>query len=378
MIHSFEEHAQQETQRLVAEGVTTIFQGTVITSTGLLAMADILTYDKESQSWTIHEVKSTNTIKEQHLNDLAFQRVAFEDAGYKIGKTTIIHLNKEYVRIPDVAPSELLIEEDVTSQVEKLIPTIRLQAYEAFASLSSLEEPEGCSCREKTKAHHCPGFEYLNPDIPEYSIYDLTHINSKTLIELMHRDIYLIPEIPSDIKLNTVQRNQVQVAITGQPIIDREGISSLLGELEYPLYFFDYETIATALPLYDKCHPYQQIPFQYSLHLISEPGSKIEHFEFLGRSIQENPMLELLENLKKQIGPSSNIIVWYKSFESSRNTEMGKLYPEYAEFLADVNSRIFDLMDIFKDQLFVHPDFRGSNSIKHVEEHTSELQSRQY
>jgi hypothetical protein len=102
------------------------------------------------------------------------------------------------------------------------------------------------------------------------------------------------------------------------------------------------------------------------LHVLNEPGATIEHFEFLGRSSQENPMLELLENLKNQIGAVGNIVVWYKSFESSRNTEMGKLYPEYAEFLADVNSRIFNLMDIFKDQLFVHPDFHGSNSIKHI------------
>jgi len=54
------------------------------------------------------------------------------------------------------------------------------------------------------------------------------------------------------------------------------------------------------------------------------------------------------------------------ALEKGRNTEMGKAFPEYADFLEGVNNRIFDLMDVFSKQHFVHHDFKGSSSIKYV------------
>ena len=40
--------------------------------------------------------------------------------------------------------------------------------------------------------------------------------------------------------------------------------------------------------------------------------------------------------------------------------------PEHADFLDDINSRMFDLMTIFSKQLHIHPDFQGRASIKKV------------
>jgi hypothetical protein len=45
---------------------------------------------------------------------------------------------------------------------------------------------------------------------------------------------------------------------------------------------------------------------------------------------------------------------------------MAAMYPEYAAFLESINARIFDLMDIFKDQHYVDAGFKGSCSIKMV------------
>ena len=45
---------------------------------------------------------------------------------------------------------------------------------------------------------------------------------------------------------------------------------------------------------------------------------------------------------------------------------MSELYPEYSDFLHDINARTFDLMDVFKND-YVDAKFEGSNSIKKVQ-----------
>ncbi|MEX0748773.1 MAG: DUF2779 domain-containing protein [Candidatus Saccharimonadales bacterium] len=366
LVGSYGKKARNETERLVSNDVQAIFQATVYTDKELLAMADIIEFDEATQSWDLYEVKSTNSVKKEHIYDLAFQRVAFEDAGYKIGKVIVIHLDKTYVRKTAVEPSELLTQTDVTEKVEKILPTIRQQAYDAIEVLKQNDEPKKCSCRLKTRSGHCSTFNYLNPDIPEYSVFNISRIGAKNLAVLVDGDIHNVHDVPEDIKLSIGQKNQVLVARSKEPIINRPAIQELLSELEFPLYFLDYETVSSALPMFNGCTPFQQIPFQYSLHVLREPDGELEHYEYLGRDSTNPPMPELLASLQNNIGDTGSVIVWYKVFETGRNTEMGKAFPEYAEFLEGINNRVFDLMDIFSKQHYVHHDFKGSSSIKYV------------
>ncbi|CAN5683277.1 DUF2779 domain-containing protein [soil metagenome] len=366
LVDSHGKKARNETEHLVKDGVKSIFQATVYTEKELLAMADIIVFDDEAQAWTLYEVKSTNSVKQEHIYDLAFQCVAFEDAGYKIGKVAVIHLNKIYVRSATVNPDDLLTQTDVTEKVEKLLTIIRQQAYDALEVVKQTDEPKKCSCRLKTKSGHCPTFKYLNPDIPEYSVFNISRIGGKNLSVLVDGDIHNVHDVPDDIKLSVGQQNQVAVAKSKEPIINKPAIDELLNELKYPLYFLDYETVSSALPMFVGCTPFQQIPFQYSLHVLREPSAELEHYEYLGRDSVVPPMPELLASLQSHIGDTGSVIVWYKVFEKGRNTEMSKAFPEYAEFLESVNDRVFDLMDIFSKQHYVHHDFKGSSSIKYV------------
>lgn len=358
--------AKADTERLVSDGTKTIFQATVITDDGLLAMADIITRDDASESWTLYEVKSTNSIKKEHILDLSFQRVAFEDAGYTIGKVEVIYLNKDYRRRPQVVPKDLLMESDVTSEVAELIEIVRAQTQDALKYLNLTDEPSGCSCRLNSRSKHCPTFHYLNPDIPEYSVFNISRINGKKLALLIDNDIVNVHDVPEDIKLSVIQQNQVDAEKSKQPKIDKAAIAAILNELEFPLYFLDYETVSTALPLYGDCKPYQQIPFQYSLHVLREPNGTLEHYEYLSHDSTTLPAHELLSNLKQQIGPTGSVITWNKSFEMGRNREMAAQYPEFTELMEGINNRVFDLMEIFSKQHYVHHKFKGSSSIKKV------------
>lgn len=366
LIESRSSKAKLDTESAVRNGVTTIFQATVITDSGLLAMADVIKKDPETDKWVLYEVKSTNSVKKEHVLDLTFQRVAFEDAGYMISKIKIIYLNKEYERQVKIEPTKLLLEKDVTTETDELVDVVRAQTKEAIEWLKRKDEPKTCSCRLNSRSKHCPTFHYLNPDIPEYSVFNISRIGGKKLGVLIDGDILHVHDVPEDIKLSLIQQNQVDVAKTKQPKIDRKAIADLLRELEFPLYFLDYETVSTALPVFLKCHPYQQIPFQYSLHVLHEPNGQLEHYEYLAKDTNELPANDLLKALSKQIDEIGTVITWNKSFESARNREMAAQYPEFKKFMDGINDRIFDLMDIFSKQHYVHHKFKGSNSIKKV------------
>jgi CRISPR/Cas system-associated exonuclease Cas4 (RecB family) len=356
--------AKKKTEELTGKGTETIFQATVITDSGLLAMADVL--QRNGDKWDIFEVKSTTEIKKEHIIDSAFQLVAFEEAGYKIGAVNIIYLNKEYRRHGKVDPEGLFVTEEVTDRLREIKPDIEAMTHDAAEYISREEEPKTCSCRYKTKSHHCPTFKYYNPDIPEYSIYNLTRISEKKVNSLVDMEVFHLHDIPDDFELTEKQQNQVTAYKVKQALIDKGLIGEEMSKLVFPLYFLDYETCSTAVPIFDGTWPYQQVCFQYSLHVQHEPGGEVTHFEYLAQKKDGHPIPGLLAQMKADIGPTGSVIVWNKGFEMGRNKEMAKDYPEYKSFLLGVNDRVYDLMEVFSKQMHVHPDFHGSVSIKYV------------
>lgn len=360
--------ARKDTENLVASGATSIFQATVVTDDGLLAMADLIVFDSANNCWDIYEVKSTKKIKSKHTNDVAFQRVAFEHAGYAIGRTYIIHMRTGYMRGSVINANELLVISDVSDKVGSILGDIEGQIKDASIVMEEKEEPTRCSCRLKSASGHCPTFQHFNPDIPTYSVFNIKNIGKspKKLAQLIDEEIFKIEDVPEDFPLTDKQKNQVRVEKSQQPYIDLAGIKKLLGEIEYPIYFLDYETISTAMPMFEGCQSYQQIPFQYSLHIMETTDGELLQYEYLATDMIESPATKLLEMLQSHIGEKGSVVVWHKSFEASRNREMAATYPKYGEFLNSINERIFDLEDFFSRQLFIHPRFNGRSSIKVV------------
>jgi hypothetical protein len=127
----------------------------------------------------------------------------------------------------------------------------------------------------------------------------------------------------------------------------------------------DFETFATAIPIYDGTSPYQNIPFQFSLHVITKPGAMVEHYEFLAKD-KDDPRPAFLAELKQDIGPKGSILVYYAAFEKSRLKELAKAFPEYREWIDGIIERIIDLNVPFKDFSYYHPQQLGSSSLKHV------------
>jgi hypothetical protein len=359
--------ALQETRSLVNSNTPTLFQP-VFERDECLAVVDILRCEPGTNDWSIYEVKSATKLREEHVYDLAFQVALLRNHKINLPRAFLILLNPEYVRQDDLDIQKLFKIIDITANVDDISETVSGEMQEARNYLLNESEPQGpCSCIYKGRSRHCSTFHYSNPDVPDYGIHDIARIGSspKKLKELIDAGIFALEGIPSYIKLTKGQSNQLQAYRTGETIIDKEAIARELGELTFPLHFIDYETFASALPLFTDFSPYDQIPLQYSVHILGSPDEEPIHRDFLhtGRG---DPTRSFLDSIREHVSPFGSAIAWNKAFESQVNDAIGRRLSPAREYIIELNDRFCDLMDIFSKQYFVHRDLRGSVSIKKV------------
>lgn len=361
--------AQVKTTQLVKEKTQVIFQGAFLNN-NFFAAVDILERHEDG-TYSIYEVKSTTDVdKKTHYHDLAFQVNLLSVCGLTITKAHVIHLNSEYVKEGEININKLFTTTEVTEVVDEIREEVRLEMQKALEYLSQDTEPLGyCSCVYKGRSNHCATFAYSNPKVPVYGVHDISRIgtNKAKLQELIDVGIFEMADISEEMikKLSLPQQNQIFAYVKNAILIDRHKINEELSGLNFPLYFLDYETFPAAIPRFDKFSPYQQIPFQYALYVLQSPEAQPVDFEFLF-SENSDPSLEMLKSLQEHIGETGSIIVWNKKFECKINEELAKRNPNFSGFIAQLNTRVYDLMDIFGNQYYVHKDFKGKISIKNV------------
>ena len=369
LVDVYGDEAVAMTRQKIVDGGQVIFQAT-FAANGLFSMSDMIVWNAELESWDIYEVKGTTSKqrkKTEHYWDVAFQREVLEQSREPIGRLFLVELNKEFVKNGDIAPEELLALTDVTEEVDTMRIEIQTEIGSAKKWLKQTKEPKDCDCLYHSKANQCAAFDYLYPNVPEYSVYNISRIGSsrKKLAALIEDGIFAIEDIPQENELSAIQGNQVHVHNMDTEIFLRDKIFEEIAKIEYPIYFLDYETIPTAIPLYNACFPFQQVPFQYSLHIQDKPGAVIRHLEFIHRE-KSNPIPFLAKRLREDIGDNGSVVVWNKSFEGMCNKDMANQVPSLAPFLLDINLRMYDLLDVFNKQMYVRKEFLGKTSIKYV------------
>ena len=369
LIESRGKQAIEETKMEIGKGEKTLFQATFQDDVFFLR-ADILRFNADLNGWELCEIKATNSIKRgearNYVTDLAFQKTVIEKSGFVIVKTTVMHLNPEFVKHGEVNFHELFVTIDLTEEVIAAQEHLQQEMLNAKAYLDGPEE-KGCLCIYEGRSNHCSTFAYSNPQVPEYSVHDFNRIgmSKKKLIDWIDKGELAFEDIQNPEALNEAQRRQYDAYSLGRVIFDAKAIHEVLDGLVFPLQFFDYEGYSSAIPLFDGFGAYEQAPFQYSLHVLHEDGT-IDHKEFLITDPASDLTLPLIERMKLDIDPSGTVVSWYKSYESQRNDKLAELHPEHATFLKELNEKMFDLMTIFSDGHYVDPAFRGSASIKKV------------
>lgn len=333
-------------------------------SNNIYSRADILNPVGKDE-WDFIEVKSSSDFeghKKEHLQDISFQKYCYERAGLKIRKCFLMYINNEYVKKGKIEPKKLFVKKELTKEATEEMKGIQERIDKMLEVISSKKCPEAKIGKRCNNPYSCPLTEECWKFLPENSVFNL-YGKGKSCEELFENGICAIKDIPEDFILNDKQGIQRKCTKTGKPHVQKEQIKQFLKTLQYPLYFLDFETISTAVPLYDRTKPYQNIPFQFSLHVVKK--NKPEHFHFLA-SGKSDPRKDFLAELKKMIGSKGSVLAYNAGFEMGILGQLAENYPKDKKWIKNVLSRIVDLIIPFRNFYYYHPKQHGSASLKKV------------
>lgn len=334
-----------------------------IRADNLYCRCDILV-ELYNGKYELYEVKSEASIKEENYEDVTFQRIVLSNANYVVSNVFLVYVNTDYVLEEELDVDTYFIIEDVTAIAKERTHQTKLNIASAINYLNT--EPVFKLIDLCSERLNCAFALFSGVTEPAYSVFNIARLHSNKLYELLQMGIVDIMDIPRNFKLSSKQQQQVNIAQNNTTYIDKEAINNTLNNLVYPLYFYDYETFNATIPMYKGLKPYQQMVFQFSLHIKETPFSEPKHHEFLSKGHIE-PSFEVAQALSAVITKrQGTFIVWNQSFEKTRNKEIANMYPQFANFLNWVNEQTFDLMKIFSQNYYIHPEFKGSCSIKKV------------
>jgi hypothetical protein len=315
-------------------------------------------------AWDLIEVKSSTSVKDVYLEDVAFQAYVCTAAGLAIRRCYVLHINSSYERQGDMDPHKLFTKVDVTRKVSALSAKLE-DVVNTFASVIGAAEPPAVNIGPHCNSPYaCPLTRRCWAFLPEHNVMTLSR-GTKKGFQLLSQGINAITDIPDKARLTRVQSIQKRAVETMEPQIDRAQIGAFLGRLKYPLHYLDFETMGSAVPLFDGSRPFEQIPFQFSLHIVRRPGAEPEYHSFLAEG-REDPRPRFMAALLSVIEPTGSIIAYNAPFEWGVLTGCANLLPQHAVWVKSLQPRIIDLLEPFKKFHCYHPAQHGSASIKAV------------
>jgi len=362
------------TKQYMDEGVDNICEASFALE-GHYCAVDILR--RNGDGWDIYEVKSSSfpesdgeeTKLEKYAPDIAYQKWVLTQCGIKVVNTYLVCLNSSYVRHGELDIQSLFVIIDMHDLVENEYLKVPSQSRQALKILGMKDEPDCDLSEHCKKPYTCAFLDYCKRQhgVPEDepTVFDLYRMNFSKMLEHYNAGRITFDALPTE-KLNDKQRMQVKCTMNKTEHINPDGIRKFLNKLSYPLYFLDFETMQYAIPQYDGTKPYQQITFQYSLHIKENANAPYQHKEFLAPSDGKDPRRTLAEQLCKDIPMDVCTLAYNKMFECGRIKELAELYPDLAVHLLNIRDHIVDLIDPFRAGDYYVPAMGGSFSIKSV------------
>lgn len=348
-----------EITKKLSEKHNVLFEAFAKLPNGCFCRIDILV--KNGDAWDMIEIKSASSVKDYYIDDLAFQKYVFENAGYPVKRCKVLHLNNKYIRHGELDIKQLFAEDDVTEAVLQKKSEVEMYVKGMLSYQTMPEEPEiplHSSCSD------CPFYGYCGRDVPSYSIFDLLRADKA---DAFYNSTHScdIKDLPLEYCTTDKQLIDRDCFLTDRIHVEPEKVKEWLNSLEYPLYYLDYETVMPAIPLFDDTSPYSQVPFQFSLHIQKTPGGPLEHIEFLHQE-RSDPRRNLAEALVKSCGKKGSVVVYNQQFEKSRNKELADLFPDLRDDILAINERVIDQLIPFRNRYLYSPKQKSSASIKYV------------
>lgn len=327
---------------------------------GVFVKADIIR--KVRGGWELYEVKGSSKVKDIYLDDTAVQYHVISGAGLTVTKAFVVHLNTSYCRKGKLDLNKLFTCHEVTKEVLERQANVKKEITRQEKMLCGKKPDIGIGpwCSDP---YECDFVCHCWEEVPEDSVFDLAGRGVDTF-ELYSQGIEKLKDIPLD-RLKGKQLQQVETARSKKTVVNKKQLREFIDTLRYPLYFLDFETFMDGVPTYDGMKPFQQVPFQYSLHWQKKAGGTLYHTEYLAKP-DIDPRKEITERLLKDIPEGACVLAYWKSFEAGRIKELAELFPSKKKRLLSIIDNMVDLIDPFKARDLYSWKQKGSHSIKAV------------
>ena len=334
---------------------------------GALALADVLLPDAQG-AWRMVEVKSSTEVKDYHRQDAAIQFYIATQARVPVSRVAVAHIDNGWTYPGNGAYAGLLREEDLTDQVRALQPQVPGWIAAAHAAVAASAEPATTMGAQCSKPYDC-GFrahcerqaEAAHGPV-EFPVQWLPRPGKLLKEHVAAHGVRSMADVP-DALLSQQQLRVKQVTLQGAAFFDRAGAANALKQHGLPAYFLDFETISFAVPVWPGTRPFQQIPFQYSLHVLDSDG-ELAHCGFLDLE-GGDPSPALARSLVDACGDSGPVYAYNAGFEAGVLRDLAQRFPDLGPALLSIEQRLVDLLPVARDH-FYHPSQQGSWSIKRV------------
>jgi len=347
--------AAKKTEELLSDPDTSVIFNAAFFSEGFSARADVL--QREGRGWHLTEVKSSVNDREEFIDDMGYTAMVIKLTGVNITAASLMLVSKDY-RL-GMSNNELFVEIDHTDDVLPRAAVFESVCPEIDELTKGRDKPEpglkrGCK--------NCPLFAECVGKGVENHILHIPRLSQSKFNSLKEFSIVCIEDIPSDFPLTNNQARVRDCVMTRDPFIGAQ-LRGGLEAIEWPAFYLDFETVATAIPLYPDIAPYTKLPTQYSIHKCFDIGGIDGHLEYLADPSKDSRR-ELAESLIKDLEQNGSVIV-YSSFEKTTINGLARLYPDLSGKLATLIGRMVDLEAIIRNNYY-HPEFQGSTSIKRI------------
>ena len=283
----------------------------------------------------LYEVKSSTGLKDEFLPDIAFQAHVARKAGLDIRKCHLITINSGYVRRGEIREMELFTVQDVTQEIAPHVaevPANVLKAQKIIASKTCPNIRIGSHCAD-CPLKKLPNLCWKNVHAEPTNIFDLYRLPSKRAFGWFHDGFLKSAELPDDYPLSDKQGIQIKAEKSKKPHLNQKAIREFCKRLQFPLFFLDFETFASPIPMLDQSRPYEAIPFQFSLHIIRKNlDEKPQHISWIWEGdVPEDPREEMLHCLMHLLERKGSIVAYNAPFEKGVLKQAVALYPDYAD-----------------------------------------------
>jgi hypothetical protein len=352
------EHAKT----FLSDRYDTLEIGHTLTYDNFKIVIDLCQIHKDG-SYSLIIAKPTLHTRRHHIMLMGFWHAILTAQDINVRDMLSVNLKSNYTLVGDLNLNELLsvtpIDKDVyktSSAVQDILNTlIHVLTLESCPNIDI-----GFHC---DRPHDCSYFKQCSASIPCPSVFDIFGLPKKTKYSLYRRGYAKYEDALKKITPDDIQTRQAEAELEGKSIINKAHISEFLSHFKFPLFFIDFEAVQFTIPKYQNTKPFQQVPFQYSMHYFNFDGDVIHHRDFLAET-GEDPRRPFSESLVEHLGTEGTILAFNSNFETQTISAMAELFPDLAESLMTIQKRFIDLATPFNKMDYYVKDMRGKRSIK--------------